>query len=140
MPPRTWKSPASSSLSPGYPEAQCPAEDTITDSRIVTVGPGRWGQARSGRVPVVRASVYAPCAGRTRWWFAYICAHCGCGHLGRALSEEGVQGHAANLRRDLGLTPMAKAKLGRTLQPVVDVAAIMARMASEEDEGDDGAA
>jgi hypothetical protein len=51
-----------------------------------------------------------------------------------------MEGHAANLRRDLGLTPMAKAKLGRQLQPVVDVAAIMARMAAEEDEGDDGAA
>ena len=46
-----------------------------------------------------------------------------------------MEGHAANLRRDLGLTPMAKAKLGRTLQPVVDVAAIMAQLAAEEDEG-----
>lgn len=49
-----------------------------------------------------------------------------------------LEAHAANLRKDLGLTPMAKAKLGRQLTPVVDVAALMARMADEE--GDDGAA
>jgi hypothetical protein len=43
-------------------------------------------------VPTVHASVYAPCAGRSYWWIAYICPHCGAGHLGRARTEDAVAG------------------------------------------------
>ncbi len=44
------------------------------------------------RFPVVYASAYAPCEGRYRWAFAYICPFCKLGHLGRAKSEAEVSG------------------------------------------------
>lgn len=50
---------------------------------------GRRG--RRDRAPVVFASVYAPAGRRTQWAFAYVCAHCGGGHFGRAASEDAVR-------------------------------------------------
>jgi len=44
------------------------------------------------RVPVVNASVYAPCEGRYLWAFAYICPLCKLGHLGRAKTEAEISG------------------------------------------------
>lgn len=39
-----------------------------------------------------RASVFAPCPGRSWWWLAYICPWCGLGHLGRARDETQIPG------------------------------------------------
>lgn len=43
-------------------------------------------------VPLVYASAYAPCAGRSWWWLSYVCPHCKFGHFGRARSEAQVSG------------------------------------------------
>jgi hypothetical protein len=47
---------------------------------------------RRSRVLSAHASIYAPCRGRQWWWIAYICPHCGCGHLGRSRTEDEVTG------------------------------------------------
>ena len=44
------------------------------------------------RYPVVYASLYAPAGRRTRWWAAYVCAHCGAGHFARLADERDASG------------------------------------------------
>jgi hypothetical protein len=59
---------------------------------IVRQGDRKRRRARRSRVPIVYASVYAPCEGRLLWAFAYICPWCKLGHLGRAKAEDEVSG------------------------------------------------
>jgi hypothetical protein len=59
---------------------------------ILRQGGGKRRKARMPRVPVVYASVYAPCERRHLWAFAYVCPWCKLGHLGRAKTEAEVSG------------------------------------------------
>jgi len=63
-----------------------------TPGVMVRQGDRKRRKARRSRVPVVYASVYEPCEGRTQWAFAYICPWCRLGHLGRARTEAEVSG------------------------------------------------
>ena len=83
----------------GGPEVTTPQSrpnaDLITDPASVNHGEAAVadraaGPRRASRA--VRASVYAPHPGRSWWWLAYICPHCGAGHLGRARTEAEVPG------------------------------------------------
>ena len=53
---------------------------------------GAAPERRGRRVPTVHASIYAPHPGRSWWWIAFVCPHCGSGHFGRAKSEDLVPG------------------------------------------------
>lgn len=44
------------------------------------------------RYPVAYVSLYAPAGRRTRWWAAYVCAHCGAGHFARLSNEADAAG------------------------------------------------
>lgn len=58
-----------------------------------SVTPGAHNAAGPrGDLRPAHASVYAPCAGRSHWWLAYVCPWCGHGHLGRARTEGEVPG------------------------------------------------
>jgi hypothetical protein len=77
-------------MTPDMPEGRPPQ---ATSRDIITPPQGADGAILAGRGPrAVRASVYAPCAGRTWWWLAYLCAHCGAGHLGRSRTEAEIPG------------------------------------------------
>jgi hypothetical protein len=55
-------------------------------------GRKRRKRKRDARVLAAYASVYAPCHGRTRWWFVYVCPWCSLGHFGRTENESEIAG------------------------------------------------
>jgi hypothetical protein len=70
-----------------------------------------------GRGPrAAYASVYAPCTGRAWWWIAFICPHCGAGHLGRARTEEQVAGVRRTRCGRLVRVRVARVYRGRALR------------------------
>ena len=70
---------------------------------------------RRRRLPVVHASVFAPCAGRTWWWLSYVCPHCKLGHFGRARTE----GQASGPRRTRWCGRLVVVKVARVYRGVL---------------------
>jgi hypothetical protein len=90
-PPSPGKRPLDEASSPPATRSTV-AHQAAAFGAMVRQSGGENRKARGRRIPAVYASVYEPCEGRTLWAFAYICAWCRLGHLGRAKSEAEVAG------------------------------------------------